>query len=75
MRVIGYSDAIFGSEIQESTHMDAEDVLDTLNSMLSAGFIESIPYKDEVDLETMPTTQFEINPSYAHDIKAAARRR
>lgn len=52
VRTIGFTEAILGAEIQEATHMDPEDVTDTLNSLMSAGFAESIPYYDEVQMDT-----------------------
>ena len=75
VRIIGFAEAMLGSEIQDSTHMEPEDVTDTLNSLLSAGFAESIPYYEEVELAQMPVTSFELNPAYAHELKAAMSRR
>lgn len=74
VRAIGFAEAVAGADIQEFTHMEAEDVLDTLNSLLSAGFIESQPYSEQVDLAEMAATLFEVNPSYVHDIRTATRR-
>ena len=75
VRAIGFADGLLGSEIQEQTHMDPEDVTDTLNSLLSAGFAESVPYRDLVSLAEMPQTTFELNPAYAHQLRAALQRR
>jgi hypothetical protein len=75
VRAIGFTEAMLGAEIQDSTHMDEEDVTDTLNSLMSAGFIETIPYYDEVQLAEMPVTAFELNPAYVHDLKQALYRR
>jgi hypothetical protein len=55
--------------------MDVEDVTDALNSLMSAGFIETIPYYDEVQLAEMPVTAFELNPAYMHELKQALYRR
>jgi hypothetical protein len=71
VRAIGFTEAMMGAELQDQTHMDSEDVTDTLNSLMSAGFVESIPYYDEVQLAEMPVTAFELNPAYAHELKAA----
>jgi len=75
VRAIGFTESVPGAEIQEYTHMDSEDITDTLNSLLSAGFVESLPYYDEVQMAEMPVTTFEVNPAYAHDLKAALSRR
>ena len=75
IRVIGYAEAMTGAEILETTRMDADDITDTLNGLLSAGFVESIPYCEEVSVEDMPATSFEVNPAYAGDLRTAMLRR
>jgi len=54
--------------------MEMEDVTDILNGLMSAGFVESIPYYEEVQLAEMPVTAFELNPSYVHELKEAIQR-
>jgi len=71
VRAMGFTEAMLGADLQETTHMSAEDVTDTLNSLISAGYAESIPYSEEVQVSQMPTTSFEINPSYAFGLKEA----
>ena len=71
VRAIGFTEPVLGAELQEFTRMEAEDVTDTLNSLISAGFAESIPYCEEVQVEQMPVTAFEINPSYVLGLKEA----
>jgi hypothetical protein len=75
VRAIGFTEAMMGAEIQDQTHMDVEDVTDTLNSLMSAGFVESVPYYEEVQLAEMPVTAFELNPAYANELKQALYRR
>lgn len=75
MRAIGFTEAMMGAELQDQTHMDSEDVTDALNSLMSAGFVESVPYYDEVQLAEMPVTAFELNPAYASELKQALYRR
>ncbi|PYJ86645.1 MAG: hypothetical protein DME70_07865 [Verrucomicrobia bacterium] len=75
VRAIGFTEAMMGAELQDQTHMDVEDVTDTLNSLMSAGFVESVPYYDEVQLAEMPVTAFELNPAYANELKQALYRR
>jgi hypothetical protein len=74
VRAIGFTEPMMGAELQDQTHMDSEDVTDTLNSLMSAGFVESVPYYDEVQLAEMPVTAFELNPAYANDLRLALRR-
>ncbi len=75
VRAIGFTDAMSGAEISDITRMDAEDITDTLNGLMSAGFVESIPYVEEVSVDDMPATSFEINPAYAFDLRSAMFRR
>ena len=71
VRAIGFAEPMLGAEIQDFTRMEGEDVTDTLNSLMAAGFVESIPYAEEVQLAEMPVTQFEINPGYVQGLRDA----
>lgn len=75
VRAIGFTETVLGSDIQDHAHMDPEDVTDTLNSLMSAGFVESIPFYDQVEIAAMPVTNFEVNPAYAQQLRAALFRR
>ena len=71
VRAIGFTDSMLGTEIQDYVRMESEDVTDTLNSLMAAGFVESIPYAEEVQLAEMSVTAFELNPAYSHELKRA----
>ena len=71
VRAIGFAESMLGAEIQDYTRMQSEDVTDTLNSLISAGFVESIPYTEQIQIAEMPVTAFEINPAYTHELKRA----
>jgi hypothetical protein len=73
VRAIGFTDAALGSDIQDSTRMEPEDVTDVVNSLIAAGFVESIPYTEQVTLAELPVTSFEVNPAYSHQLKDAIR--
>src|SRR5437588_3316772 len=75
VRAIGFAESMLGAEIQDFTRMELEDVTDALNSLMAAGFVESIPYYAEVQLAEMPVTAFEVNPAYVHELKQAVMRR
>jgi hypothetical protein len=75
VRAIGFTEPMMGAELQDTTHMAGDDVTDTLNSLMSAGFVESVPYYEEVQLAEMPVTAFELNPAYAQELKSALYRR
>ncbi|PYJ11522.1 MAG: hypothetical protein DMF06_02470 [Verrucomicrobia bacterium] len=75
VRSIGFAEAMMGAEIQDSTRMEEGDVTDTLNSLMSAGYVESNPFFEQVQIAEMPVTAFEINPAYVHELKQALYRR
>ncbi len=75
VRSIGFSEAMMGAEIQDCTHMEVDVVTDTLNSLMSAGYVESIPFCEEVQIAEMPVTVFELNPAYVQGLKKAICRR
>jgi hypothetical protein len=75
VRAIGFTEPMMGAEIHDYVNMDVEDVTDTLNSLMSAGYVESVPYYDEVQIAEMPVTAFELNPAYVLELKQALYRR
>jgi hypothetical protein len=75
VRSIGFTEAMMGAEIQDCTHMDAADVTDALNGLMSAGYVETIPFCEEIQIAEMPVTAFEINPAYVGELKQALYRR
>ena len=75
VRAIGFTDSMLGTEIQDFARMDLEDVTDTLNALIAAGFVQSIPYCEAIELAAMPVTTFEVNPAYVHELKQAITRR
>ena len=75
VRAIGFTSAMMGAEIHDFTKMDADAVTDTLNALMSAGYVESVPYYEQVELAEMPVTAFELNPAYVQGLKQALYRR
>lgn len=75
VRSIGFAEAMMGAEIQDRSKMEVSDVTDTLNGLMSAGYVESIPFCEEVQIAEMPVTAFELNPSYQQELKQALYRR
>jgi len=71
VRAIGFAESMLGAEIQDYVRMESEDVTDTLNSLMAAGFVESIPYSEQIQLAEMLVTAFELNPAYSHELKRA----
>jgi hypothetical protein len=75
VRAIGFNESMLGSEIQDLARMEVEDLTDTLNGLVAAGFVQSIPYTEEIQIAEMPVTSFEVNPAYAHELREAIIRR
>lgn len=75
IRSIGFTEAMLGAEIQDSCKMEVDAVTDTLNGLMSAGYVESIPFREEVQIAEMPVTAFELNPAYIQELKQALFRR
>lgn len=71
VRAIGFANSMLGAEIQDNVKMESDDVVDTLNSLMAAGFVESIPYSEQIQLAEMPVTAFEVNPAYTHELRRA----
>jgi DNA-binding HxlR family transcriptional regulator len=71
VRAIGFNQAMMGAEIHDSTNMEPEMMTETLNSLMSAGYVESVPYREEVQIAEMPVTAFELNPAYVRGLKRA----
>lgn len=74
VRAIGFTNSMLGAEIQDYVRMESDDVTDVLNSLMAAGFVESIPYSEQIQLAEMPVTAFEVNPAYGHELKRALTR-
>lgn len=74
LKAIGFAEAIPGSVIAEHTQMPPDDLTDVLNALLAAGYAECKPYREQVTTEEMPTTEFEANPSYVHELRESMKR-
>ena len=74
LRTIGFGLGVPGAEIQERTNIAPEDLCDLLNSLLEIGYLETPTMKERVSFLEYPTELFEINASYASDLKAVMRR-
>jgi hypothetical protein len=75
VRAMGFAEAMIGVELQDNTRMELEDLTDTLNGLIAAGFIETIPYFEEVQMAEMPVTAFEVNPAYVQELRRAITKR
>jgi hypothetical protein len=74
LRYIDWATGTSGCELQETTRLEAEDLVAVLNGLLEVGYIETEPYSAQTDEATFAQTMFEVNPSYALELKAAMSR-
>jgi hypothetical protein len=74
LKALGFAEALPGAELQERTQMRADDIADTLNALLAAGYVESKPYHEQVTATEMPAIEFEVNPGYVHELRSAMSR-
>ena len=69
-----------GAEIHERTQIAAPDLADILNGMCETGYLEAyrgdsqLPMVDQVKAADVMSTRFEVNPSYALELKKALAR-
>ena len=70
-KAIGFAEAVAGEEIRQLTQIQPGDLVDVLNALLAAGYIESRPYREQITAAEMPATEFEVNPSYVHELRAS----
>ena len=64
-----------GEELLEYSRLAPDDLVAVLNSMLGPGYMEMVPYSEEATLENFRAARFDVNPSYAMEIREAMARR
>jgi hypothetical protein len=69
VRAIGFGLGVPGLELIEQARISPEDLVDILNGLTAAGFVESTPIKETVDVADLETHLFEVNPAYAHELR------
>ena len=75
LRVLDFAAGNTGEELMESSRLEADDLVAVLSGLMGPGFLEMAPYAEEASLETFRTAHFDINPSYAQEIRAAMAQR
>ena len=73
LRAIGFADAVPGEQIREQVQIPPDDLTDVLNALLAGGFVESRPYREAITCAELGRMEFEVNPSYAHELRTAMR--
>lgn len=75
LRVLDFSCGNTGEELLESSRLESDDLVSVLNSLMAPGFLEMDPYAEEATLETFFSARFDVNPSYAQELRAAMAQR
>lgn len=71
IRAIGFGLAVNGNELVDITRLLPEDLVDVLNGLMDVGYAECSPYTEHTSVAALPTTEYEVNSAYTHEIKAA----
>jgi hypothetical protein len=74
LRAIDYATGSTGTEIREKTAIEGTDVAEILNALCEIGYVEVIPLVEPVTYLNYADSRFEVNPSYALQLKEAMRR-
>ncbi len=75
LRVLDFTAGNTGDELLETSRLEPDDLVGVLNSLMGPGYLEIEPYAEEALLETFLTARFDINPSYAQELRAAMAQR
>jgi hypothetical protein len=74
LRAIDYAIGSTGTEILERTAIEGTDLADILNALCEVGYVEAFPPVEPVTYLNYAESRFEINPSYALQLKESMRR-
>jgi hypothetical protein len=74
LRAIDYATGSTGTEIFDRTQIDSSDLADVLNGLYDVGYVEAFPPVEPITYLNYAATRFEINPSYALQLKIAMKR-
>ena len=75
VRAVDFATGTSGSDLLERTRLEQEELVSVLNGLMEAGFLECTPYRESITEELLGGIRVEVNPSYAHDLKAVLYRR
>ena len=71
IRSLGFGLAINGNELLEHTRLAPDDLADVLSGLMEVGYVESTPFSERTSPDALPTTEYEVNSAYTHELKAA----
>jgi DNA-binding MarR family transcriptional regulator len=80
LKAIDQTSGTFGPELVTITHLEPQDLVDILSGLMDVGYVEAYAGDDqrlpleEATLAAFNATRFEVNPSYALQIRQAMKR-
>ena len=74
LRAIDFSTGTLGQDLLEHTRLQPEDLVDILNGLMDVGYAEVVPFSEHTSVETFAASTFEVNPSYALELREAMKR-
>lgn len=74
LRAIDFANGTSGEELLKITNFVPEDFVDVMNGLISVGYAEVVPYAEFTTIEACRGAMFEVNPSYALELRTALRR-
>ena len=74
VRRLDFYDGTTGPELIEQTQMEMGDLLDIVNGLLEAGYLETRPFAEKLSAESLLRVVIEVNPAFAQDLRESMRR-
>ncbi len=71
LRYIDWTSGTSGEDLLELTKLEPDDLVGVLNGLISVGYVEMIPFAEETNEESFRGQTFEVNPSYALELRSA----
>ena len=71
VRSLGFALGMNGTELVEHTRLSADDLVDVLNGLMEVGYVECTPFAEQTTVAALPTTEYEVNSAYAHELKTS----
>jgi hypothetical protein len=75
LRALDFSTGNTGEELLENSRLEPEILVSVLNSIMGPGYVEMIPYAEEATIENFRAARFDINPSFAFQLRDAVAQR
>jgi DNA-binding MarR family transcriptional regulator len=74
LRYIDFATGTKGEDLLEHTRLEPDDLVGVLNGLMTVGYVEIAPYAETTDEASFRDKLFEVNPSYALELRAAMAR-